>query len=161
MGNLGRASFCSSVSPPHLWCAVAPPTICHQPTGGVLHNNIARMDDFVCLQHCDSVPATAWRLGCHMLACCPGARPMLEAGTSLPRGQTNAGGWDFICSLAAQGQTNARHATSAVQCRSHSGSTIYSGTQRIRTTLAHDSELQSRILEVDVSKHIKTLFCHR
>jgi hypothetical protein len=33
---------------------------------------------------------------------------MLEAGTSyarlLPRGQTNAGGWDFICSLAAQSQ---------------------------------------------------------
>jgi hypothetical protein len=40
-------------------------------------------------------PDQCWRLGLHMLACCPGARPMLEAGTSLPSGQTNAGGWDF------------------------------------------------------------------
>jgi hypothetical protein len=40
-----------------------------------------------------------WRLGLHVPACCPEARPMLEAGASyarlLPRGQTNAGGWDF------------------------------------------------------------------
>jgi hypothetical protein len=40
-----------------------------------------------------------WRLGLHVPACCPEARPMLEAGTSyarlLPKGQTNAGGWDF------------------------------------------------------------------
>jgi hypothetical protein len=123
MGNLGRASFFSSVSPPlvrgstshHMpptnrWCPAQHSSYGFCASATLRLSSGSRRArlwdaslpqpggwDFIC-SLATQRPDQCWRLGLH----CPEARPMLEAGTSLPRGQTNAGGWDFICSLAAQ-----------------------------------------------------------